>query len=986
MDRCIESYRFQSRLVAVFLALTLGLVASNVKAASAPVTPIPRDGETVLLRNWLLAGMFPSPELAEKEQGGPLRSGYDTDYLTEFGGEGAARLVDGTQVHLPDGSTVTFELREWRSDYINLAPIYGMQSEVLAYLYSEIENPVEQDVYVHIGSNDAGKFWVNGELLIEHPFDRTANKSQNAAMIHLPAGRIPLLAKIDQAGGNWGMFVEIYGKTEHERILEAAGPDAYKTASDLIAELRTEFGDPQKLSGAVRDAFTAALLSFERVARVATPSDEGETQWRPELFGVPMDIQTLRNAVASARAGESPYANRAGTYEAAYLSEADGTAQPFMVSVPDDFDPAKQYNLLIDMHGASGTHEQADDWWHSYSQWDSAYFDNTIAIAVMGRGRWSGYEGLGEDDVLQAMEWTMDHYPINPDRVFISGGSMGGGGSWRIASRYPDRFAAAWPECGWPEWNVVANTLNLPVYLNHGNADWMVAKTYTAMGAAYMSEMGNPVFYTEWDGVGHGVGAQAREGGWVSRLAAHTRVTDPLHVRVHADHPRSASINWVTVARWINPHAVAKVEAQIVGTNTITVGMENVKKATLTPPESRLASDGDLVWLVNGHRIVAPRSADGAYDLVRGDVPAAAVGGDSSWTVQTHVEEPVPTRRPYVAGSTNNLYRGEPLLIVYGTKSRRLNDAMRGMADEVSRWLKPNDSPMEFGRVPIKADRDVTEADLETKNLFLIGGPKANSITKRLSGDLPIQEVRGKLRVEGGERISLKDRGYCMVYPNPEHPMRLMAIYASEVEQFYSVRKSKLTDWYVTEFDPFVPDVLVEEVAQVDSAEDARPNKIVRSFRYTHGWELTESSSLKPTNHPANSGEYAQLLAKSWLKATEADYAFSELWQGTEVPINYVPGVTTWSDLAINDEKVMTFDVTGAELLRFASHEETELPWIYPAVDVNAINEDATYRIVGPEWICWPMSGSFHWNPMNPEFFEEADVLERCYREEWGVR
>jgi len=982
-----ESLFYRTHMI--LSALLTSVLLCGPVGATAPVTGIPHDGETVTLRSWLLTGMFPSKSLIERESDGASRGGYNTDYLTELGGEAAARPVEGTQVTLPDGSTTTFERRDWEDDYLNLMPIFGadgIRGEVLAYLYTELENPVEQDVYFHVGTNDGGKVWVNGEPIVAHPFDRAAHKSQNVGKAHLPAGRIPVLIKSDQAGGSWGVYVDVFGKSTHERILAGAGPGARRRAAEQLAALREEFGDPLQLTGSLRDAYAAALYAYEQVD-MAVPQEGEESEWHRGLLRVEPDMQSLSEAVTAAREGRSPHEGRVGTFEPAYLSNADGTAQPMTISIPESFDPDRKYDLLLELHGAGRTHEQPDDWWHGFSEADSAYHESTIAVAVMGRGQWAGYRGLAEDDVLQVIDWVSSRYPINPDRVYIAGSSMGGGGTWRIASRYPDRFAAAWPECGWPDRIGMPNLVNLPMYIHHGGIDWVVAKTFDGIAAADLSALGYPVYYTEWNGVGHAVVQRARADGWMDLLSAHTRSKDPIHVRIRADHPRNASIDWAEIARWIDPHAVAKLDARVVSPNTITVSLENVSKAVLTPPASRLTADGDLVWLVNGHRVVAPRSADGAYDLSRRDVPAAAVGADSSWAVSAHIDEPAPTRRPYAPGSTMNLYRGEPLLIVYGTSSpdENLNEAIREMADEASRWSSATSDHMLFGRVPVKADHEVTDDDLATKNVYLIGGPAANTVTNRLMADLPVREENGELIVFGVERVPLEGRGYCAVYPNPRFPRRLVAIYSSEVEQFYTIRRSRLASWYVGDWDPFLPDVLVEEVAQVDSAEDIRWNSIVRGYRFTHDWQVVDSPEDMPTRHPESVRNEADYIARAMLEATEADFSFMHVWDNPESPINYVPGVTRWSDLDYRRGRVVTFDVTGSELLRFASHEETEFPWVTPEVDLHAVDQDATYRIAANEGAVWSMTRMFQWNPTNAEFFEDTVVLERCLRREWGV-
>lgn len=53
--------------------------------------------------------------------------------------------------------------------------------------------------------------------------------------------------------------------------------------------------------------------------------------------------------------------------------------------------------------------------------------------------------GPGEQDILDSIEWAMDNYNIDPDRVFLTGFSMGGRGTYQIGLRNPDRFAAIAP-------------------------------------------------------------------------------------------------------------------------------------------------------------------------------------------------------------------------------------------------------------------------------------------------------------------------------------------------------------------------------------------------------------------------------------------------------------------------------------------------------------------------------------------------------------
>jgi len=941
-----------------------------------PVTQIPNDGETIAVRSWLVSGMFPSPDLAAPKPDGPRRAGYDTGYLTAIGGEAAARPREGTTVRLPDGGEVTFRFHAWEDDYVNLVDLFGMPSEVLAYLYCEVESPVEQEVYVHVGTNDAGKVWLGGELVIAYPGDRSAEKSQNVAKVRLPAGRTRLLVKVDQAGFNWGAFVEFYGRTAHEGILAASSPDTLRAAKEALDRLRRELGDPLALIGPRRDAYALALYHAERIDR-DVPGGEKPGEWNRERLLVPQYMERLRRAIEGARAGVDPYAGKTGLFEAAYLSEADGTAQPFTLWVPDDYTPGRSYALLLDLHGAGGTHERAGDWWTGICPADSLYRSTTIGASVMGRGRWSGYQGLGEEDILRVTEWVREHYSIDPDRVYVSGGSMGGRGSWLLPSRYPDRYAAAWPDMGWPEFQTLPNLLNLPTYVNHGAVDWVVPVSFSRLAARRLKEIGSPVLYTEWPDVGHAVSGPARNDGCMAKMAAHRRITDPPHIRIHAEHPRYATMYWGSIERWIDPHAVASLDAYVLPGNVVSVNVSNVARARLTPPQRHLDERGEIVWLAGGQRMVTPRNPNGSYDII---------ASDTSVAVRAHRDEPEPTVRPYTPGSVVNLYCGEPLLIVYGTQSPddSVKKAIREMAEEVRHWLMPSEW-MEFGKMPVVADTEITSQQMASKNLFLIGGLRENRVAARLMAKLPVREEGGVLRVFDERPIPLDSRGYAFIYPNSEYPSRLVFFYGSSVPQFYTHRRSELASWSASDLGSLNPDLVVHTVARVDSAGDPRQNLLVRRRYFTHGWRLADVPDGAITRHPADSREDVARSARAWVRATGAEFAFAPAVKPGE-PVRYERESITWADFGIFRADLVTFDVKGVDLVRFERHDRADVPWILPSPDSSAIDRGRAYRVVAPTWMLWDLGGAHHYNPENVELVDADALVDLYRREEWGVR
>ena len=211
----MTSYRLAVLLSGLMLCCTITIFAQDV-----PVTVVDVAEKPQTISEWLIAGPVPSPIIPDGPVYGAHRMGYLIDFLSEIGGEGGAQIKAGTTFHTPEGAAVSFSRYEWQERYLDLTEVYGKLAGVCAYLYMELNSPKEQEVYIHTGSNDAAKLWINGRLIMQHPGDRSASRSQNTDRIVLPAGRTTVLFKIDQAGGNWGGYFEIYDPAAHDEYIK----------------------------------------------------------------------------------------------------------------------------------------------------------------------------------------------------------------------------------------------------------------------------------------------------------------------------------------------------------------------------------------------------------------------------------------------------------------------------------------------------------------------------------------------------------------------------------------------------------------------------------------------------------------------------------------------------------------------------------------------------------------------------------------------
>ncbi|RLD79019.1 MAG: phospholipase, partial [Bacteroidetes bacterium] len=125
--------------------------------------------------------------------------------------------------------------------------------------------------------------------------------------------------------------------------------------------------------------------------------------------------------------------------------------------------------------------------------------------------KWDKEEHIMPLNPSGSMQLTMDFidslvkkYSIDENRIYITGLSMGGFGTWDAIARYPDKFAAAVPICGGGDENTAKLIVDIPIWAFHG-ADDRVVKVERSrnMINAIKKQGGNPL-YTEYEGVGHG--------------------------------------------------------------------------------------------------------------------------------------------------------------------------------------------------------------------------------------------------------------------------------------------------------------------------------------------------------------------------------------------------------------------------------------------------------------------------------------------------
>lgn len=114
------------------------------------------------------------------------------------------------------------------------------------------------------------------------------------------------------------------------------------------------------------------------------------------------------------------------------------------------------------------------------------------------------------DKIIKLVDWVAERYPIDTDRVYVLGMSLGGYGTIDFTAAYPNRVAAAIAMCGGGSRRDLSGLNQVPLWILHGTADAAVSVNESRKVKNKMEAAGStPLLrYEEWPGVDHGTYAR----------------------------------------------------------------------------------------------------------------------------------------------------------------------------------------------------------------------------------------------------------------------------------------------------------------------------------------------------------------------------------------------------------------------------------------------------------------------------------------------
>lgn len=542
-----------------------------------------------------------------------------------------------------------------------------------------------------------------------------------------------------------------------------------------------------------------------------------------------------------------------GFYRLAYRDEIDGSPQFCRAYLPANYSSSKKWPVVIQMHGYNPANPRYIRWWgadsrHAGNEAEYSGHEQVIYLETHGRGN-ADYLYLGDQDVVRALAEAKKQFSVDEDRVYLTGDSMGGWGTWNIGTRHPDLFAAIAPVFGGSDyhvylteeelakldpvsrfyqerrstWATADSLLNLPIFVHHGDIDQSVRVDYSRWGVRLLQRWGYDIRYHEYPGFGHealrGEGNAAVSMEWFLR---HKRQAAPTHVRVRSADLRTAKAYWVQVEQMESPAAFMVVDAEVIDRRTIRLDTQNIQALTLTPSASLIDSSQAVQIVWNG-RPVEARFAEGRLTLL-------AEGATLKGLV----------KRPSLPGTLVDLI-STPFAIVIGTSAT--DPEMRALCEDKAKSYAEYWRDWQKQELRMFKDTEISEADLARYSLVLVGGPGENRVTARLLEKLPVS-ISPEGFVIDGKTFSASDAVLNLIYPHPLNPERYVRLIApTSLTGFYYSGGSFAN---LNNLEPYLYDFTIQDARLMISESGTSPHQFrVLSGQFDSHWRLNDALLIR---------------------------------------------------------------------------------------------------------------------------------------------
>jgi predicted esterase len=470
-----------------------------------------------------------------------------------------------------------------------------------------------------------------------------------------------------------------------------------------------------------------------------------------------------------------------------FISEIDGSVQYYSVAPPTE--KLEKPALFLSVHGAG---VQAIGQARAYQPKDWG----VLVAPTNRRPRGFNWEDWGRMDALEVLEIAKQKYNPDPAKIFLTGHSMGGHGTWYLGATYPDKWAAIAPCAGYPtltaygsadgkipataiskEEEVLRRASNpsdviqlarnyddLGVYVHHGDDDQVVSVDYARQMRKILGEFHNDFSYYEYPGGSHWFGNESVDWPPIFEFFKwHAIEHDSVatHIQFKTANPGiSAQYRWASIIQQRSPLAFSNFD--LIRDNkagSITGTTENVRMLML---HTDFATQGDTINIsIDSTNIKAVANGTSKLLLTR----------DPEWKLVPGVTSK--QKNPKRSGTFKESLQHR-MVFVYGTHGSEEENAWsfnKARYDAEVWYYRGN------GAVDIIADNDFTAARYKERGVVIYGNSVTNSAWNKLLRSCPIAVTSSHISL-GSKRFEGNDLGAYFTWPRDDSDKAMVAVVA----------------------------------------------------------------------------------------------------------------------------------------------------------------------------------------------------------------
>lgn len=472
-----------------------------------------------------------------------------------------------------------------------------------------------------------------------------------------------------------------------------------------------------------------------------------------------------------------------------FISKIDGSVQYYAVA-PQAGGHKPGSALFLSVHGAE---VEAIGQARAYKPKDWG----TLVAPTNRRPRGFNWEDWGRLDALEVLDIAHKQFDPDPQKIYLTGHSMGGHGSWYLGATYPGKWAGVAPCAGYPTLmgygsadgkipessqnpaeqmllrasnpsNVIALAPNYKasgIYILHGDADRTVSVEYAREMRKVLSTFHNDFSYYEYPNGGHWYGDHSVD--WPALFdffkwhsIPKAREVDSLNFTT-ANPAISSTYHWIGIEQQSAPLMYSNISAKRNSTaKTIAIKTDNVRILKLLP--DAFPKDQSFKLSIDGQEV--------CNNCKVGEMPLF-FSKNTTWEA---TPEPGPQQRNAQRNGTFKEAFNHRMVFVYGTGGTQEENEwahQKAVFDAETWYYRGN------GAVDLIADKDFNPASYPDRGIILFGNASTNKAWPQLLANCPLQVNRGSIKL-GEETHTGSDLGVYFTYPRPDSKTASVSVVA----------------------------------------------------------------------------------------------------------------------------------------------------------------------------------------------------------------